>query len=184
MVTLAEELAQSKRLAEIALINGESGPNTRNRSKNRTDTETKDQGYVDYTYLSEGDDDDPNKDFDDPQREHDGSSEQNRDEADDDPTSDGANRRQDTPGGETDLAPKSQTSNPFSSCPYTLFPIHPSPIYAPPIHPYPTCTFHKFPTLPPNRYPHHEEVQVTAIDDAYPHNGGSVKVLKCPPQDA
>ncbi|EGF99504.1 uncharacterized protein MELLADRAFT_68589 [Melampsora larici-populina 98AG31] len=63
MVTLAEELAQSRRLAEIALINGESGPSTRNRSRNREDANNTDQPYVDYTHE---DDDDPQNDFNEP----------------------------------------------------------------------------------------------------------------------
>ncbi|EGG12220.1 uncharacterized protein MELLADRAFT_59286 [Melampsora larici-populina 98AG31] len=68
MVTLAEELAQSRRLAEIALRKGESGPSTRNRSQNCEETGTNDQEHVDYTHVEEEDpdEDDPRNDFNDP----------------------------------------------------------------------------------------------------------------------
>ncbi|EGG03948.1 uncharacterized protein MELLADRAFT_65245 [Melampsora larici-populina 98AG31] len=76
MVTFAQELIESRRLAEQALANGESGPSTRSRSRNRDgdqneEIEVYNQNEDDpIEGIEEDNGDDPKNDFNDEELEY------------------------------------------------------------------------------------------------------------------
>ncbi|EGG07560.1 uncharacterized protein MELLADRAFT_62306 [Melampsora larici-populina 98AG31] len=68
MVTFAQELIESRRLAERALAQGESGPRTRSRSRNQDkddDNEIEETNRSGEDYEEEDNHDNPEKDFND-----------------------------------------------------------------------------------------------------------------------
>ncbi|EGG00569.1 uncharacterized protein MELLADRAFT_111759 [Melampsora larici-populina 98AG31] len=83
MVTFAQELIESRRLAERALAIGESGPSTRSRSRNRdkvNDDEIEETKSGEENYEEDDDQNDPENNFNDNEIEY------VKDERDKDPT--------------------------------------------------------------------------------------------------